>query len=69
MYNKAKESLHASHQSDKIITHYISAMEAWTIGNLHWSFNSGRYFGSKHEEVKKTLLVEFTPMLEEQLFL
>lgn len=36
---------------------YIQAMEHWIIGNLDWSFETKRYFGSQHDEVKRTLLV------------
>ncbi|KZV74617.1 terpenoid synthase [Peniophora sp. CONT] len=43
-------------QLDLDVVSYIEAMENWPIGNINWSFESGRYF-PKPEEVKRTGLV------------
>jgi hypothetical protein len=40
---------------------YVRAMENWPIGNLEWSFETNRYFGPLHDEIKRTRLVVLTP--------
>ena len=40
---------------------YVRAMENWPIGNLEWSFETNRYFGPLHNEIKRTRLVVLTP--------
>jgi hypothetical protein len=42
---------------DADVARYVRALEDWIIGNLEWSFKTVRYFGSAHEEVKKTRVV------------
>ncbi|THH18124.1 hypothetical protein EW146_g2812 [Bondarzewia mesenterica] len=37
---------------DADVALYIRAMENWPIGNLEWSFETFRYFGPRHDEVK-----------------
>lgn len=46
---------------DSAVNRYIKAMEHWVVGNLVWSFESQRYFGPRHAEVKQTLLVMLQP--------
>ncbi|KAI0784176.1 isoprenoid synthase domain-containing protein [Abortiporus biennis] len=46
---------------DAIVTEYVEAMEYWVIGNLNWSFETQRYFGRFHGEVKRTLVVTLRP--------
>jgi len=36
---------------------YVRAMENWPIGNLEWSFETNRYFGPLHDEIRRTRLV------------
>jgi alpha-muurolene/germacrene-A/gamma-muurolene/(+)-delta-cadinol synthase len=43
---------------DKDVESYIRGLESWLIACLHWSFLSGRYFGAKGQEIKKTRVVE-----------
>lgn len=43
--------------TDTAVAAYVKALEHWVKGNLVWSFETQRYFGPKHEEIKKTLLV------------
>lgn len=40
---------------------FISALETWIVGNIHWSFSTKRYFGKEHEEVRRTLTVKLSP--------
>ncbi|TDL25607.1 terpenoid synthase [Rickenella mellea] len=42
---------------DAAVNAYISALEHWVIGNLIWSFESRRYFGMEHYDVKATRVV------------
>lgn len=42
---------------DRSVKQYIEAMEHWVIGSLIWSFETQRYFGPEHEEVRRTLVV------------
>ncbi len=39
---------------------YIRVMENWPIGNLEWSFETNRYFGPLHDEIRRTCLVVLT---------
>ena len=43
---------------DAAIRSYVHGMEQWVYGNIVWSFDTERYFGSNHEEVKRTLVVK-----------
>ncbi|THH27413.1 hypothetical protein EUX98_g6776 [Antrodiella citrinella] len=49
---------------DSAVQAYIRAMEHWVIGNLEWSFESQRYFGTRHSDIKKTLLITVIPSNE-----
>jgi hypothetical protein len=48
-------------QIDADVRLYIRAMENWPIGNLEWSFETNRYFGPLHDEIRRTRLVVLTP--------
>lgn len=45
---------------DLAVAKYVEAMEHWVIGNLEWSFESQRYFGTEHDRVKETLVVKLS---------
>ena len=47
-----------SPEVDERVQKYIAGLKYWTVGSLHWSFKSKRYFGSRNEEIKRTLLVQ-----------
>ena len=47
---------------DSAVAAYIAAMEHWVIGNLMWSFETQRYFGPQHEEIKRTRIVRLRPV-------
>lgn len=40
---------------------YVKAMEHWVIGNLEWSFETQRYFGPAHAEIRQTRVVALRP--------
>ncbi|KAI0346574.1 terpenoid synthase [Trametopsis cervina] len=40
---------------------FVGAMKDWVVGNLLWSFESTRYFGPQHAEVRRTLVVTLRP--------
>ena len=46
---------------DAAVQDYVTALEHWIIGNLVWSFESQRYFGAEHHEVKRTRVVTIKP--------
>ena len=48
-------------QIDDDVRLYLRAMENWPIGNLKWSFETNRYFGPLHDEIRHTRLVVLTP--------
>jgi hypothetical protein len=50
-----------SPQIDADVRLYVRAMENWPIGNLEWSFETNRYFGPLHDEIKRTRLVVLNP--------
>ncbi|KAI0077886.1 terpenoid synthase [Panus rudis PR-1116 ss-1] len=47
--------------TDNAVQAYIRAMEHWVVGNLDWSFETQRYFGAVHREVKRTRVVVLRP--------
>ena len=46
---------------DADVARYICALEDWVIGNLEWSFETVRYFGPTHDEVRKTRVIFLSP--------
>ena len=42
---------------DAAIRVYIGGLEQWVAANLAWSFDTQRYFGAAHQEVKQSLIV------------
>ena len=46
---------------DEQVAAYIEHLAGWPRGNDCWSFESGRYFGSKGLEVQKTRRVALLP--------
>jgi hypothetical protein len=46
---------------DANVAAYVEAMGHWVIGNLEWSFETQRYFGCDHTEIKTTRLVTMRP--------
>ena len=46
---------------DAAVAKYVAAMEYWVVGNLVWSFETQRYFGSEHKQVKDTRIVVLRP--------
>jgi len=58
-YLSAKKQLSPSLGKDA--AKFIDALGSWMIGNIVWSFETFRYFGSRHLEVKETRLVILRP--------
>ncbi|TCD63577.1 terpene cyclase [Steccherinum ochraceum] len=52
---------------DSAVQAYTRAMEHWIVGNLVWSFESQRYFGPRHREIKQTLLVMLKPLKDDDV--
>jgi hypothetical protein len=46
---------------DRDINRYVDAIGHWVVGNLCWSFETPRYFGSALEDVKRTRVVKLRP--------
>jgi len=59
IYLSAKKQLSLSLGKDA--AKFIHALGSWMIGNLVWSFETVRYFGSRHLEVKETRIVILRP--------
>lgn len=51
-----------SPEVDAAVQRYMTSMEHWVIGNLVWSFETQRYFGPQHHDIKKTRLVTLKPL-------
>ena len=49
---------------DTEVARYVDAMSQWVIGNLEWSFETKRYFGVNHAEVRRTRVVTLRPKEE-----
>ncbi|KIK62503.1 hypothetical protein GYMLUDRAFT_164402 [Collybiopsis luxurians FD-317 M1] len=54
---------------DAGVVRYLDAMAHWVRGNLDWSFETERYFGSKFENVKETRIVCLSRKVPEDLIL
>jgi hypothetical protein len=52
---------------DAEVARYVDAMSQWVIGNLEWSFETKRYFGGNHAEVRRTRVVTLRPREEPDL--
>ena len=50
---------------DAAIRSYLHGIEQWVYGNVAWSLETGRYFGSD-DEVKRTLVVKLVPLNPEE---
>lgn len=50
---------------DSAVAAYVAAMEHWVIGNLDWSFETQRYFGPGHAEIKRTRVITLCPVEDE----
>ena len=48
-------------EHDANIQAYMQGIGYWAVGNIEWSFKSQRYFGSAHEEVRRTGVVKIAP--------
>ncbi|TFK49130.1 terpenoid synthase [Heliocybe sulcata] len=46
---------------DDAVARYVQGLADWIVGSLHWSFDSGRYFGDKGKEIKASRIVELLP--------
>ena len=42
---------------DVDVARYVDALGHWVVGNLHWSFETQRYFGPDHRKVERTRLI------------
>ncbi|KAH7305170.1 hypothetical protein BKA65DRAFT_521005 [Rhexocercosporidium sp. MPI-PUGE-AT-0058] len=47
---------------DAIVRRFVEISRISVISNLDWSFKSQRYFGKKHEEVRRTRRINAIPM-------
>ncbi|GLB40505.1 putative terpenoid synthase [Lyophyllum shimeji] len=46
---------------DSEVARYLQGLGCWVKGNLDWSFETQRYFGVRHLEIKETRLVTLRP--------
>ncbi|KAH9925105.1 isoprenoid synthase domain-containing protein [Fomitopsis serialis] len=46
---------------DQMVQKYVKALEYWIVGNIEWSFDTQRYFGPLHAEIKRTRVVPIRP--------
>jgi hypothetical protein len=44
-------------QIDDQVDAYVRGMEYWVMGSFEWSFDSRRYFGADHDEIKRNRIV------------
>ncbi|KAG9313630.1 terpenoid synthase [Chiua virens] len=40
---------------------YVSGLEDWMVGSLHWSYETERYFGKAGQRIKKTGILTLRP--------
>ncbi|KAJ4857156.1 terpene synthase family, metal binding domain-containing protein [Trichoderma breve] len=48
-------------ETDREVLKYLDACRNVGLGNLHWSFRSGRYFGACGEQVRQTRILSLPP--------
>lgn len=48
-------------ETDKKVKVYVNGLAQWIRGNDDWTFESGRYFGSKGLEIQKTRVMTLLP--------
>lgn len=46
---------------DAQISRYVEGLENWLIACLHWSYMSGRYFGTEGLKIQNTRTVTLLP--------
>ncbi|KAF9256044.1 terpenoid synthase [Marasmius fiardii PR-910] len=46
---------------DSQVNVYLDGLADWMVGNLHWSFESGRYFGNSGIEIRKSGVAQLLP--------
>ena len=46
---------------DRDVSRYVDAIGHWVVGNICWSFETPRYFGSALEDVRRTRIVKLRP--------
>ena len=51
-----------SEEVDAQVAKYVTGLEHWVIGVLHWSFDSERYFGAEHARIKGDRIVTLLPV-------
>ena len=49
---------------DAAVARYVDALGQWVIANLMWSFDTHRYFGANHVEIKRTRIITLGPKEE-----
>ncbi|KAF9060477.1 isoprenoid synthase domain-containing protein [Rhodocollybia butyracea] len=52
---------------DASVAQYLDATAHWIRGNVDWSFESQRYFGSRTLEVRDTRIVHLTPKAPQEM--
>ncbi|ESK90199.1 hypothetical protein Moror_7733 [Moniliophthora roreri MCA 2997] len=50
---------------DDMVQRYVNCLQDWTVGALHWSYMTTRYFGENGQEVKKNRYVKLLPIRED----
>ncbi|KAF8574200.1 terpenoid synthase [Ramaria rubella] len=46
---------------DRDVARYVRGLESWIVASIHWSFLSGRYFGTKGLQIKDSRIVALRP--------
>lgn len=46
---------------DRDVNRYVDAIGHWVVGNICWSFETPRYFGTELENVRRTGIVKLRP--------
>lgn len=63
IHNKTLVPSFGNANLDGEVAMYISGLQDSVIGTIHWSFDSERYFGSEHKQVKRDRIVTLMPGL------
>jgi hypothetical protein len=46
---------------DRQVAIYVQGLQDWIVANLHWSFESTRYFGNDGQAVKRDGIIKLLP--------
>ncbi|EJD41581.1 hypothetical protein AURDEDRAFT_28815, partial [Auricularia subglabra TFB-10046 SS5] len=57
----ANDALPSFGEEDQVVAQYVMGVGTWVTANEYWSFECGRYFGTRGKEIQEHRIVELLP--------